>query len=133
MRRNRKRYQGTQCSVTSQHFKTPRQGYRLADISYVNIRRPVFVLLLPVLIGNSLLMYFFSELLYGDEILIGLITVTVLGGTSFCIGAICLTGFSVSGIATFGWYWHMAQLKQDLDEALNKSSHSGSPRGAYRR
>ncbi len=132
MRRNRGQYQGSQCRVTSQHFTTPRKGYRLSDISLVNIRRTAFCLLSPLLIGILSLVLFCSELLYSHEIFIALLVVVVLGGVSFSIGMIFLTGFNVSGLATFGLYWQMAQLKNDLDAALENPARSNHRRERYR-
>jgi len=128
MRQNRSSYQGA-CTVTARHFKTPRKGYRLADITRVDLRRTHFFLLLPLLLGLVSLMMFCSELLYASEILICLLIVAVLGGCAWSIGTINLTGFNVAGMATIGLYWQMRKLKSDLDEAMEHSERSNRRRG----
>lgn len=131
MRKKIKPYGLSQCVVTAQHFQTPRKGYRLADITRVDLRRTPFFLVLPCLIGLLSMMFVYSELIYGWEILMGLLAVAVLGGASFSIGTINLTGFNVSGMATLGLYWDMQKLKADIDAAMGKSTPSTRRRGRY--
>ncbi len=122
MRKETNQYGLSQCHVTKEHFQTPRKGYRLADITRVDLRRTHFFLLLPILIGVLSMMFFYSELIYGGEIFMGLLAVALLGGASFSIGTINLTGFNVSGMATLGLYWDMQKLKADIDAAMGKSA-----------
>ncbi len=131
MRKQGNQYGLSQCIVTAQHFQTPRKGYRLADITRVDLRRTPFFLLLPFLIGLFSMLFFYAELLYAGEIFMGLLVVVVLGGASFSIGTINLTGFNVSGMATLGLYWDMQKLKADIDAAMGKTTRSSHRAGRY--
>ncbi len=131
MRKKANQYGFSQCHVSKEIFQTPRKGYKLADISRVDIRRTPFFLTLPFLIGLLSMMFFYSELIYGSEIFMGLLAVAVLGGASFSIGTINLTGFNVSGMATLGLYRDMQKLKTDLDAAMGRSTRSSRRAGRY--
>lgn len=122
MKRNEKCYGLSQCTVTSRLFDTGRKGYRLSDITQVHLRRTFFFLLLPFLMGLLSMVFFYSELLYGDEIFWCVMIVAILGSTSFSIGTIYLEGFNVSGMATLGLYWDMQKLRVDLLSAISKPS-----------
>lgn len=119
------------CVITHSQFKTPnnRKTYRLSDITRVSLSRAHAFMLLPLHVGILSLIYSSSDLLYAGEILFGLMFVIIVGGVSFSIGVINVTGkFNLQGFATIGLYWQMAEVKEALDAALERTERSGRRR-----
>jgi len=124
-------FKGYGCTVTHSQFKTPRKTYLLADVTRVTLSRSHAFLLLPLHFGLLSLIYSCTDLMYIHEIMFCLGFVIIVGGVSFSVGVITVTGqFNLQGFATLGLYWQMSEVKEALDTAMEKSQRSHRrPRG----
>jgi len=115
-------FKGYGCTVTHSQFKSPRKTYLLADITRTSLKLTHAFVLLPLHIGILSLIYSSADLLYPMEILAGLTFVLVVGGLSFSVGIISVTGqYNLQGIAAIGLYWHMREVKDALDTAMERT------------
>lgn len=96
--------------VADNLFRTPRRSYRISDIEKVTIKRPLFLLGIPLAIGSFMMLSEYSAYLYSHEKYICLAMFTIFPILLWNIGTLSVTSKSYTNDDAITWF--MPSLKK---------------------